>query len=94
MNNSPSKEQLVKTSRRVFLKQSSIAALGLSLSSNAMFGFSSSTKKLRIGIVGGRFGTQFQFHEHPGSHALTRALEDAETLQGPRARHNASQAGP
>jgi len=65
MKNTPSKLNKTNSSRREFIKQGSIAALGLSLSANNVFGFSTGTKKLRIGIVGGRFGTQFQFHEHP-----------------------------
>lgn len=27
----------------------------------------SQARKLRVGVVGGRFGTQFQFHEHPNA---------------------------
>lgn len=65
MKNLHSKKNNLKSSRRDFVKQGSIAALGLSLTPKTVFGFSSTIKKLRIGIVGGRFGTQFQFHEHP-----------------------------
>jgi predicted dehydrogenase len=74
MENLPIKKSLTKSSRRDFVKQGGIAALGLSLSANTVFGFSSSTKKLRIGIVGGRFGTQFQFHEHPD--CIVEAVSD------------------
>ena len=74
MENLPIKKSLTKSSRRDFVKQGSIAALGLSLSANTVYGFSSSTKKLRIGIVGGRFGTQFQFHEHP--QCIVEAVSD------------------
>ena len=52
-------------SRRDFIKRGSLAAIGLSLSVNKPLIFAASPKKLRIGIVGGRFGTSFQFHEHP-----------------------------
>lgn len=65
MKKSPTKQNQTKSERRDFIKQGSIAALGLSLSPNPIFGFSSHSKKLRIGIVGGRFGCSFQFHEHP-----------------------------
>ncbi len=74
MKNLPIKKSLTKSSRRDFVKQGSIAALGISLTPNTVFGFSSSTKKLRIGIVGGRFGTQFQFHEHPD--CIVEAVSD------------------
>ncbi len=52
-------------SRRDFLKQGGIAALGISLSANPSFAVNTAPKKLRIGIVGGRFGASFFFHEHP-----------------------------
>ncbi|GAB2994634.1 hypothetical protein GCM10027284_11530 [Cyclobacterium sediminis] len=32
------------------------------------------TKKIRIGIVGGRFGASFQFHEHPN--CIVEAVSD------------------
>ena len=65
MKNTSSKKNKLKSSRRDFIKQGSITALGLSLSINNTFGFPTRTKKLKIGIVGGRFGCSFQFHEHP-----------------------------
>ena len=74
MKNTPSKQDQTNRSRREFIKQGSIAALGLSLSANNVFGFSTSAKKLRIGIVGGRFGAQFQFHEHPD--CIVEAVSD------------------
>jgi predicted dehydrogenase len=74
MKNFASKYNPGKTSRRDFVKQGSIAALGLSLSPNNIFGPSNYTKKLRTGIVGGRFGTQFQFHEHPD--CIVEAVSD------------------
>jgi len=74
MENKLSKKNFIKSSRRDFVKQGSVAALGISLSTNPVFGFSSSTEKLRIGIVGGRFGTQFQFHEHPD--CIVEAVSD------------------
>ncbi len=74
MKNTPSIKNQIKSSRRDFVKQGSITALGLSLSVNKVFGFSTSTKKLRIGIVGGRFGCSFQFHEHPD--CIVEAVSD------------------
>jgi predicted dehydrogenase len=74
MKNLPINKSIPKSSRRDFVKRGSIAALGLSLTPNTVFGFSSRTKKLRIGIVGGRFGTQFQFHEHPD--CIVEAVSD------------------
>ncbi|MBI5690988.1 MAG: Gfo/Idh/MocA family oxidoreductase [Verrucomicrobia bacterium] len=48
-------------SRRAFLRQAGLAA-ALPLASRAA---STSGRRVRIGIVGGRFGATFQFHEHP-----------------------------
>jgi hypothetical protein len=52
-------------SRCDFLKMGSMAALGIALPSNQSFAMSTYAKKLRVGIVGGRFGCSFQFHEYP-----------------------------
>lgn len=59
-------------SRRGFIKQSGIAAAALSVSPELMAG--PVGKKLRIGIVGGRFGRSFQFHEHPD--CIVKAVSD------------------
>ncbi len=61
-------------SRRDFLKQGGIAALGISLSANPSFAVNTAPKKLRIGIVGGRFGASFFFHEHPD--CIVQAVSD------------------
>jgi predicted dehydrogenase len=74
MKNLPSKQNQTNSSRRDFVKKGSIAALGLSLSVNNTFGFTANLKKLRIGIVGGRFGLSFQFHEHPD--CIVEAVSD------------------
>ena len=74
MKNSTFKQIQTNSSRRSFLKKGSIATLGLSLSVNNAFGFFPNTKKLRIGIVGGRFGSSFQFHEHPD--CIVEAVSD------------------
>ncbi|WP_114752157.1 Gfo/Idh/MocA family protein [Pleomorphovibrio marinus] len=55
-----------KQDRRKFLKTSSL--LGTSLLIGSRFAFAGepkSDKKVRIGVVGGRFGASFYFHEHP-----------------------------
>jgi predicted dehydrogenase len=62
------------SSRRNFVKQGSIASLGLSLPVNNVLGFTANNKKLRVGIVGGRFGCSFQFHEHPD--CIVEAVSD------------------
>jgi predicted dehydrogenase len=54
-------------SRRQFL-QTAAAAGALALTPRVAFASTPNTasnRKLRVGIVGGRFGTTFQFHEHP-----------------------------
>ncbi len=54
------------STRRDFLRRSTL--LGATLASSALFGqtpFTVPARKVRVGIVGGRFGLGFQFHEHP-----------------------------
>ncbi|HID22800.1 MAG TPA: Gfo/Idh/MocA family oxidoreductase, partial [Planctomycetaceae bacterium] len=53
--------------RRRFLGAAGGAAVGASLSQALYAGESSPPRKVRIGIVGGRFGASFQWHEHPNS---------------------------
>jgi len=52
-------------SRRDFLKRNSAAIAGMALVSKSAMAVDTSPKKIRIGIVGGRFGCSFQWHEHP-----------------------------
>ena len=66
-------------SRRKFLKQSGVAAVGLNIPMINPLHFLSTSKKLHIGIVGGRFGCSFQFHEHPD--CIVEAVSD---LRGER----------
>ena len=51
------------TTRRAFIRHSlgALGALGLA----AQTPFTTEPRKVRVGIVGGRFGATFQFHEHP-----------------------------
>lgn len=61
-------------SRRDFLKLGSTAAIGMSLPLNQSIITSVSDTKLKMGIVGGRFGCSFQFHEHPN--CIVEAVSD------------------
>lgn len=74
MTKSTLKPSTETSSRRDFIKRGSLATIGLALSANNSSIFSSNSKKLRIGIVGGRFGTSFQFHEHPN--CIVEAVSD------------------
>ncbi len=68
------KENKFTDSRRSFIKMAGAGALALMhpglLSAEPV----SLNKKVRIGIVGGRFGLGFYFHEHPG--CIVEAVSD------------------
>src|SRR5690554_1386837 len=52
--------------RGSFLRTAGLGAATMALSANSLLGYNSiQNKKVRIGIIGGRFGLSFQFHEHP-----------------------------
>ena len=51
--------------RRDFVRTTGVAAAVATLPHIGYAGELPATRPLRIGIVGGRFGTTFQFHEHP-----------------------------
>ena len=52
--------------RRKFLQSAGAAAAALASAPRfALAGEPATDRKIRIGIVGGRFGATFQFHEHP-----------------------------
>ncbi len=54
--------------RRAFLTQSALSAAALASAAAAPAGSAApadSSKTIRIGVVGGRFGSQFHWHEHP-----------------------------
>ncbi len=55
-----------RPSRRQFLQWSAAAAGAAYWSPRAFAADFDYPEKLRIGVVGGRFGATFQFHEHPG----------------------------
>ncbi|MFP6584495.1 MAG: Gfo/Idh/MocA family oxidoreductase [Candidatus Hydrogenedentota bacterium] len=67
MKNDPS-----NLSRRDILKLGGSAALALSIGKTQSV--AAANKKIRIGIVGGRFGASFQFHEHPD--CIVEAVSD------------------
>lgn len=52
--------------RRTFLRTAASSAAALTLAPRLAFAAEpTAARKLRVGIVGGRFGNTFQFHEHP-----------------------------
>lgn len=53
-------------SRRKFVEKAGIGLVSLALVPKFNFlNTSQAENKVRIGIIGGRFGASFQFHEHP-----------------------------
>lgn len=62
-------------SRRRFMGMTALTGTGMALSSRFAFAGDRITKrKVRIGIVGGRFGATFYFHEHPN--CIVEAVSD------------------
>lgn len=61
-------------SRRLFLQAGAVAAAGSVLGLPVLGQSDGSMGKLRVGIVGGRFGLSFQFHEHPD--CIVEAVSD------------------
>ncbi|HBH82590.1 MAG: hypothetical protein A2X05_00425 [Bacteroidetes bacterium GWE2_41_25] len=52
--------------RRKFISMAGIGAATLTVSPRyVLAGEQASTRKIRLGIIGGGFGTSFFFHEHP-----------------------------
>ena len=75
-----SKESIVQLSgRRKFLSTAGITAATLAVSPRFAFAeeTASSDRKIRIGIVGGGFGRDFFFHEHP--QCTVEAVSDLRT---------------
>lgn len=60
--------------RRDFIKHSGYALAGTMLASQGALAVNSAGKKVRIGVVGGGFGTSFQWHEHPD--CIVQAVSD------------------
>ncbi len=65
---------LTDWSRRDFLKSSGYALAGMTLASKSVMAVNTAPKKIRIGIVGGGFGTSFPWHEHPD--CIVEAVSD------------------
>ena len=59
--------------RRNFITKSSVLAGAVSLY-HPLLAMQPSSKKIRMGIVGGRFGRSFQWHEHPN--CIVEAVSD------------------
>lgn len=67
-NAARSKSTETDSSRRRFLKQGGAAMAGMAMASQYVVADDSSRKKIRVGIVGGRFGRHFHwFSRHPNS---------------------------
>ncbi|HRP55818.1 Gfo/Idh/MocA family oxidoreductase [Agriterribacter sp.] len=61
--------------RRRFINMAALTGAGAALSSRFAFADEpASDRKIRIGIVGGRFGAGFYFHEHPN--CIVEAVSD------------------
>jgi len=63
-----------KISRRDFVKKSGILMAGAVAASNNSLAVNTAPQKIRIGIVGGRFGASFFWHEHPD--CIVEAVSD------------------
>lgn len=61
-------------SRRDFLLRGGIAVSAAVVAPHRVFAAGTSVPKIRMGIVGGRFGCSFQWHEHP--HCVVEAVSD------------------
>ena len=61
-------------SRRDFLKHTGCAVAGAMALTQSAIAVNSAPKKVRIGVVGGGFGTSFQWHEHPD--CVVQAVSD------------------
>ncbi len=60
-------------SRRNFIGKAGLSASALTISGGLAYG-SRKSDKIHIGIVGGRFGATFQFHQHPD--CIVEAVSD------------------
>lgn len=64
-----------KVNRRKFIKTIGVGAATMSVAPSLVFSRNTdSQRKVRIGIIGGRFGLGFQFHEHPN--CIVEAVSD------------------
>ena len=60
--------------RRQFLADAGVALAGLALAPRLVWPQAPSGKKVRMGIVGGNFGSSFFFHQHPD--CIVQAVSD------------------
>src|SRR5690606_31470448 len=61
--------------RRKFISMAGLGAAAMALSPRFAFaGEFASDRKVRVGIIGGRFGAGFYFHEHPN--CIVEAVSD------------------
>ena len=75
MNNLPTSQKL---NRRKFIKTMGLSATALAIAPNLAFTHTTvSPRKIRMGIIGGRFGLGFQFHKHPN--CIVEAVSDLRT---------------
>lgn len=75
MNNLPTSQKL---NRRKFIKTMGLSATALAIAPNLAFTHTRvSPRKIRMGIIGGRFGLGFQFHKHPN--CIVEAVSDLRT---------------
>ena len=63
-----------QSSRRNFLKQTGCVLAGATVLPQSTIAINTAPKKVRIGVVGGGFGTSFQWHEHPD--CVVQAVSD------------------
>ncbi len=66
-------EKSVST-RRAFLKAGGAVLAGAAIPSRAAYAVDTAPRQVRIGVVGGRFGATFQWHEHPD--CIVEAVSD------------------
>lgn len=62
------------SNRRQFLKQGVATLAGIPIASRFAYAANSAPKKMRIGIVGGGFGSSYFFHQHPD--CIVEAVSD------------------
>lgn len=60
--------------RRKFIKSAGIGAATIAMSPRFAFAEGLNERKIRMGIIGGRFGADFHFHEHPN--CIVEAVSD------------------
>ena len=68
------KQQSPRPSRRRFLQRGGVALSAAALAASHARAVDKLPKKVRIGVIGGRFGLQFQWHEHPD--CIVEAVSD------------------